>query len=69
MACTFQDMTSQRIRTTLENLREAETKLSQTLEEMGLDVKTAQKDTKKADMIEDATEGRYSQDDIDVLFD
>ena len=69
MACTFQDMTSQRIRTTLENLREAETKLTETLEEMGLDVSAAQKDQKKADMVEDATDGRYSQDDIDALFD
>lgn len=70
MACTFQDMTSQRIRTTLENLREAETKLTETLEEMGLDVSTAQKeDSKKAGMVDDATDGRFSQDDIDSLFD
>ena len=70
MACTFQDMTSQRIRTTLGNLREAEEKLSNTLEEMGLDVKQAKKDSdNNSAMVEDASEDRFSQDDIDSLFD
>lgn len=70
MACTFQDMTSQRIRTTLENLRSAEEKLTETLEDMGLDVKEAQKaNQESAEMVDDATEGRFDQNDIDALFD
>lgn len=70
MACTFQDMTSQRIRTTLENLRDAEEKLTETLEDMGLDVKEAQKaNQKSAEMVDDATDGRFDQNDIDALFD
>lgn len=38
MACTFQDLTGQRIRNTLDNLQQIETRLSSTFERLGIKV-------------------------------
>ena len=61
IACSFQDITGQRIRTTLENLREIEDRLNNALEKMGIVVEVA-------DPIESQRE-TSSQGDIDALFD
>lgn len=59
MACSFQDLTGQRIKKTLENLKSIEERLSTALEKMGIDV-----DPNISDKVETAS----SQDDIDALF-
>lgn len=43
IACNFQDLTGQRIRKTIENLRKVEERLSNTLEKLGLDTSMAKK--------------------------
>lgn len=62
MACSFQDITSQRIRKTLENLQVIEDRLSSVLGKLGIDIPSPENneliDTHKAS----------SQDDIDALF-
>jgi len=60
MACSFQDLTGQRIKKTLENLKSIEERLSTALEKMGIDVNPD---------ISDKVEKASSQDDIDALFD
>ena len=61
IACSFQDITGQRIRTTLENLREIEDRLNNALEKMGIVVEVA--DPAKT------PDDTSSQGDIDALFD
>jgi chemotaxis regulatin CheY-phosphate phosphatase CheZ len=62
MSCSFQDLTSQRIRKTLENIQTVEDTLNDTLEKMGIEV-----EVKEEQAI--AKETRVtSQDDIDALF-
>lgn len=63
MACAFQDLTGQRIRTTLENLKSVETRLSNTLSKLGIDAPMA---VHEKDM---HIEHNKSQDEIDALFD
>jgi chemotaxis protein CheZ len=63
LACTFQDLTSQRIKKAIENLQSIETRLSSTLEKMGI-----KPDISGADIIIKANETRQSQADIDALF-
>ncbi len=65
MACTFQDMTGQRIRNTLENLHDIEGKLSTMLSKIGIDINPSEEDVKKA-----VTGGdeRFSQNEIDSMF-
>lgn len=64
LACTFQDLTSQRIRKTLENLHLIETRLTATLERMGI-----RPEVTGAEIIAKANETRVqSQSDIDALF-
>jgi chemotaxis protein CheZ len=59
MACSFQDITGQRIRKTLENLRSIEERLGSALEKMGINVETTM----------DRTIVRASsQGDVDKLF-
>lgn len=62
MACTFQDLTGQRIRNTLNNLHEIETRISSTFDRLGIKVRAdechVQEKVRKAS----------SQDDIDALF-
>ncbi len=65
MACTFQDMTGQRIRRTLENLHDIEGKLSTMLEKIGIDITPSEEDVKKT--VTGGSE-RFSQDDIDSMF-
>lgn len=63
MACSFQDLTSQRIRKAVENIHTVEETLSGTLEKMGIEV-----ENKSAQTI--SQESRTSsQADIDALFD
>lgn len=64
LACTFQDLTGQRIRKTLENLAMIEQRLSGTLERLGINV------TPSDDDIARFAEGenRVGQGDIDALF-
>jgi len=62
MACSFQDLTSQRIRKTLENIQTVEDTLNDTLEKMGIEV-----DIKEEQAISEQTRVT-SQDDIDALF-
>ena len=59
MACSFQDLTGQRIKKTLENLKSIEGRLSTALEKMGIEVHPD---------ITDKVEKASSQDDIDALF-
>jgi len=63
MACTFQDLTGQRIRNTLDNLHDIETKLSSTFEKLGIDIKTNEVN------IDDKVYKAADQDDIDSMFD
>ncbi|MCB1783120.1 MAG: hypothetical protein KDI13_03925 [Alphaproteobacteria bacterium] len=61
MACTFQDLTGQRIRNTLNNLHQIESRLSATFEKLGIKVKPDQSHI--AEKVQKAS----SQDEIDVL--
>ena len=62
MACSFQDITGQRIRKTLENLRVIEDRLGTALEKMGIQVDVDAED-------HDAIKNKLaSQDDIDDFF-
>lgn len=60
MACTFQDLTGQRIRKTLDNLRSIEDRLSSTLERLGIKINAAPP--------AEAMRIAVSQDDVDKLF-
>lgn len=60
MACSFQDITGQRIRKTLENLKAIEDRLGTALDRLGIHVSV---DREKA-----APAAGVSQDDIDALF-
>lgn len=65
MACSFQDLTGQRVRKTLESLQEIEDKISSTLDELGIEVKA----DPLAGGVRDSTENHaHSQADIDALF-
>jgi len=63
MACTFQDLTGQRIRNTLENLHMIENRLSNTLERLGITVDIDPHHVKSSQ-----TSQMISQNDIDALF-
>lgn len=65
MACTFQDMTGQRIRRTLENLHDIESKLSTMLQKIGIDVNPTEDEVKEA--LSGGSE-RFSQGEIDSMF-
>lgn len=65
MACSFQDLTGQRIRKTLESLQLIEDKISSTLDELGIEVKS----DPMAGGVRESTENHaHSQADIDALF-
>ena len=59
LACSFQDLTGQRIKKTLENLKSIEERLSNALDKMGIEVHTD---------ITDQVKKASSQEDIDALF-
>lgn len=61
LACTFQDLTGQRIRNTLNNLHQIEERLSNTFERLGIKVQPDQKEIEKKVM------RASSQDEIDAL--
>ncbi len=63
MACSFQDLTGQRVRKTLANLRDVETKLTTTLDKMGIAPPPAA-NTDNSDLLKAGA----SQSDIDALF-
>lgn len=63
MACSFQDLTGQRIRKALENIRGIEERLGDTLDKMGIEVEVTPQ-TNQA-----LPEAGATQDDIDSLFD
>ncbi|MBU6234892.1 MAG: hypothetical protein KGQ41_03530 [Alphaproteobacteria bacterium] len=64
MACTFQDLTSQRIRKALQNINAIQTRLGETLEKMGIKA-----DVSGEDIIKEANKTRLTQQsDIDALF-
>lgn len=63
VSCSFQDITSQRIRKTLESLNDIEDRISETLEGMGIEVPSHP----KAETSEHIVKGN-SQADIDALF-
>ena len=60
LACSFQDLTGQRIKKTLENIREIEDRLGTALEKIGIDVPAP-------DVSEQVSSG-VTQDDIDAMF-
>lgn len=62
IACTFQDLTGQRIRNTLNNLHDIETKLSSTFERLGININPADIN------VEDKVHKAANQDDVDALF-
>lgn len=63
MACSFQDVTGQRIRQTLENLKSIEDRLGTALDKMGITVAKPEGSIENAQIVE-----AQSQDDIDALF-
>lgn len=65
MACTFQDLTGQRIRRTLENLHDIEGKLSTMLRKIGIDVDPTEEQVKQT---VSGNSDRFSQNDIDSMF-
>ncbi len=67
MSCEFQDITGQRIRKAVDNLTTIESKLSSTLDKMGVDV-TATANS-ESEISKDLHSQTSSQDDIDALFD
>lgn len=64
LACAFQDVTGQRIRKSLENLKAIEERLSSALDKIGVDVEAT---TLQASPVK--IERAATQDDIDALFD
>jgi hypothetical protein len=65
MACSFQDLTGQRVRKTLESLQQIEEQISSTMIELGIEVKA----DPLAGGVRDSTENHaHSQADIDALF-
>lgn len=65
MACTFQDLTGQRVRKTIESLHEIEEKISSTLDELGIEINA----DPLSGGVRDSTENHaHSQADIDALF-
>ncbi len=63
MACTFQDLTGQRIRNTLDNLHDIEEKLNTSFEKLGIEVKPSEK------KLEENTYKAVDQGGVDALFD
>tara|TARA_R110002153_G_scaffold84885_18_gene212338 strand:- start:36494 stop:37084 length:591 start_codon:yes stop_codon:yes gene_type:complete len=66
LACSFQDLTSQRIHNTIDNLKVVEDHLSSTLTQIGFDV--PDKKNHKVEAVEEAHKTN-NQDSIDALFD
>ncbi|MCB9965839.1 MAG: protein phosphatase CheZ [Rhodospirillales bacterium] len=69
IACSFQDLTGQRVRKTLENMQLIEERLSSTLYKLGLDVDSHKGKGLAADITSAKEAKTSSQGDIDSLFD
>lgn len=70
MACEFQDLVSQRVTTSLANIRDVQEKLDSTLSKFGIDTKAAKESHKAENAAADTgVTQASSQDDIDALFD
>lgn len=69
VACSFQDLTGQRVRKTLENMQLIEERLSSTLYKLGLDVEEHQGKGAGAEIAAVKEAKTSSQDDIDGMFD
>ena len=63
MSCSFQDITGQRIKKTLENLHEIEDRLSSALDKLGIHIEVKAEDHEAL-----SSETAANQDDIDELF-
>ncbi len=63
MACSFQDLTGQRIRNTLDNLHDIEEKLNDSFEKLGIDV------APREEKLEENTYDAINQSGVDSLFD
>lgn len=63
MACSFQDITGQRIRKTLENLKAIEDRLGTALNKIGVDVEATTLQSSPVEIVRAA-----SQEDVDALF-
>ena len=68
MACTFQDLTGQRIRNTIENLKTVEERLSRTLNRIGITVPEKEHQDHVIETVEEAQQTN-DQAAIDALFD
>jgi chemotaxis protein CheZ len=69
VACSFQDLTGQRVRKTLENMQIIEERLSSTLYKLGLDVNKHRGQGIGGEISGSKTAATSSQGDIDSLFD
>lgn len=67
-ACSFQDLTGQRIGKTLENIRKAESELAEMLKKMGVDVDMIKVDQQASALPDLHPTNLSNQDDIDALF-
>lgn len=68
MACTFQDLTGQRIRNTIDNLKTVEDRINSTLSSIGIDLPSTQAKDHVIESVEQAKKTN-DQDAIDALFD
>lgn len=69
MACEFQDLVSQRVTTSVRNIRDIQEKLDATLSKFGIDTKSAKDPIKNETSAATSSEETASQGDIDALFD
>ncbi len=67
LACGFQDLVSQRVTTSLENIKSIEERLSSTLSKFGIEIPTSEDNTASNDT--PVVNELSSQGDIDALFD
>jgi hypothetical protein len=65
LACSFQDLTGQRIRNTLDNLNSIEDRLSSTLDRLGINIDAEEVSKGRSEKVQAGS----SQGDIDALFD
>ena len=69
LACGFQDLVSQRVTTSLKNIRDIEERLSTTLSKFGIDVSKPALSEHMNAMQSSPSQQQASQSDIDALFD
>lgn len=69
LACSFQDITGQRIRKTLESIEDVETRLSESLSKLGIQQEPSKKEKTEDTPPKAAAQETSTQADIDALFD